>query len=79
MLTRDYIFALQQEIFRISFIFVKASLVLQDYVRKPNRVVWDPDNFNAMIIPLVPSKAIIRPLLLMTFERKATDDFKIQA
>lgn len=46
----------------------KASLVFQDDVRKPNRVVRHPDNLNAVIIAFIPGKAIIRPLLLDIWE-----------
>lgn len=58
-----------------SSLFV-ALLVLKDNVRKPNRVVWDTNNINAVIVGCVPNKAIISPLLQMTFERKVTSDIK---
>lgn len=52
----------------------KTLLILQDYVRKPHCVVRDTDDFNAVIFSWLPDKAIIQPLLSMTFERKATSD-----
>lgn len=51
-----------------------ALLVLKDNVRKPNYVEWNTNNINAIIIRCIPNKAIIYPLLQMTFEEKVSED-----
>lgn len=66
--------SIDDEKYRISLHFAFASLVLKDYVRKPNSVAWDTNNINAIIVRWVPGEAIISPLLQMTFEIKVISD-----
>ena len=53
-----------------------ALLVFKDNIRKPNSFAGDADYTNAIILRCIPGKAIINPLLLMTFERKVNCDIK---